>query len=105
MGASLSLSTLTFAQGAPILAKRDFHPQTEVSQADSSEKDKTESTQASVSGTITDPNGAVIPNISVVLINEENKETRNVVSNEEGFYEFKTVAAGNYTIRAEELRV
>jgi ankyrin repeat protein len=101
LGASLTLSTLAFAQGKPRLLKREANTQTEISQTDSLEKDKNVGSHASISGTLTDPNGAVIPNISVVLINEENKETRNIVSNEEGFYEFKAVSTGNYTIRAE----
>lgn len=101
LGASLTLSTLTFAQGSPVLIKRGAEKQAEILQADSSEKDKNLRAPATISGTITDPVGAVIPNIGVILVNKENKETRRIASNEEGFYKFEGVAAGNYTIRAE----
>ena len=101
LGASLTLSSLSYAQGSPRLVKGDANSQTEISQVESPESNKNLQPISSISGTITDPVGAVIPNISVVLINEENKEMRKAVSNEEGFYEFQTVAPGNYTIRAE----
>jgi len=99
LGASLSLSTLTYAQGgisATVIEKTEI-----LRQQQNSDKDKTEGTATSVSGTITDPSGAVIPNISVSLVNKNNSETRTVTSNEDGFYEFQNVSVGTYTLKAE----
>lgn len=102
LGASLTLSTLAFAQGSPRLIKREANAQSETLQINGFEKDRTERAAASVSGTLTDPSGAVIPGIGVVLVNEENGEIRKAVSNDEGLYEFKQTAAGNYTIKTEK---
>lgn len=97
LGASLSLSVLTYAQGKPVLIKRDS--QTEISRQKDAEKDQSETAFGSISGTITDPNGAVIPNITVALFNEQTKQTRLVSSNDEGFYEFKAVTSGVYKLK------
>lgn len=102
LGASLTLSTLAFAQGSPRLIKREANAQSEALQVNESEKDQTEKSPTSVSGAITDSTGAVIPGISVVLVNKETGEMRKVISNDDGFYEFQQTSAGNYTIKAEE---
>ncbi|HEX8637620.1 MAG TPA: ankyrin repeat domain-containing protein [Pyrinomonadaceae bacterium] len=100
LGASLSLSSITYAQGEAKLPEIIGNAAT-VKKAIALDENKIESAAAKISGTITDPNGAVIPNASVTLINSETKETRSATANEEGFYEFVSVAAGNYSIRAE----
>jgi hypothetical protein len=99
LGASLSFSTLTYAQGNPVLLKRNADSPAEISREN--EADKTGGAAASVAGVVTDPEGAVIPNITVVLLDGDKREKRRVASNEEGFYEFKNVAAGNYSIKAD----
>lgn len=43
-------------------------------------------TAAGIVGTVTDPNGAVIPNATVVARNIETNARRTVTSNGEGFY-------------------
>jgi hypothetical protein len=102
LGASLSLSSMTYAQGG-IDITNIVKTDTEVSQSKKSDKDKmeseTESETTSVSGTIVDSQGAVVPNISVTLTNKETGESRVVTSSNEGFYEFKNAAPGIYTLK------
>ena len=100
LGASLSLSASSYAQGGVDFTNL-LKAETEVSQSKKPDKEKTESKTANVSGTVTDPNGAVIPSVTVNLINSATNETRSTSSNDEGFYEFTSVAAGNYSIKAE----
>lgn len=96
LGASLAFSTLTYAQGSPHLkAENDNTTQT----LNKNENIKTESPTASVSGTITDSNGAIIPNAIVTLTNDSTKSVLTVSANDEGFYEFKEVFAGTYTLK------
>ncbi len=56
---------------------------------------------ASLVGTILDPNGAVIPGAKVTLINEKSKQERVITSNDNGEYRFQSVEAGIYTLKIE----
>jgi len=56
---------------------------------------------ASISGTITDVQGAVIPNVQIVLLDAKNKKVQTTQSNNDGFYEFKNIKAGVYSLEAE----
>ncbi len=98
LGASLSLSTIAFAQGSPRLLKRDANLQTEISQINQSENKKTESAMASISGTVTDSEGVFAPNIIVTLINQKTYESRIANTNSEGFYTIKNVNSGIYKL-------
>jgi ankyrin repeat protein len=99
MTAALGFSSMAYAQG-DISAAKMSDRQIEISRDKDSKKDKTEKSTASISGTIFDPNGAVVPGI-VVSLSAEN-ESRTVTStNDEGFYEFKDVEIGTYTFIAE----
>ena len=54
---------------------------------------------ASLSGTVTDPTGAIIPNASVVLRNTSSSgDTRTIKSNSAGFFSFSGVSSGDYAI-------
>jgi hypothetical protein len=97
LGASLTLSTLTYAQGGETGEIKSSDTQVETSLEKQTKEEPTESGTASLSGTITDPNGAVIPGVNVTLV-REGLQQRTVTSNEEGFYEFTNVAGGNYAI-------
>lgn len=55
----------------------------------------------SVTGTVTDPNGAVIPYAVVTLFNTDTYETFVQNGTGEGTYEFKEITAGNYKLRFE----
>jgi hypothetical protein len=57
--------------------------------------------RGSVRGTITDPNGAVIPGAAVKAINTGTNESRVSLSNEEGMYAISSLAAGTYRVEIE----
>ena len=100
LGASLSLSTLTYGQGEDGDKIPSFAT-TETSAEKPSNDQKTEGKTAAVSGTITDPNGAVVPNVPVTLTSLTDNQSRTVTSNDEGVYIFEYVAPGYYKLRAE----
>jgi Carboxypeptidase regulatory-like domain/TonB dependent receptor/TonB-dependent Receptor Plug Domain len=51
-----------------------------------------------VQGTITDPSGAIVPNASVSIRNDNTGETSTAKSNTSGFYRFGLLKPGTYTI-------
>jgi Carboxypeptidase regulatory-like domain len=53
---------------------------------------------ASLSGTVQDPSGAIIPNASITLRNELSGDLRTVKSNSSGFFTFAGVSSGDYTV-------
>jgi Carboxypeptidase regulatory-like domain len=55
---------------------------------------------ASLSGTVTDTSGAVIPNATVMLSNPATDEQRTTITGESGFYKFSELPVGNYTVKA-----
>ena len=57
-----------------------------------------QTSRGTVSGVVTDPNGAVIPGAEVTLTNTDTTVARSVVTNDEGFYRFDAVDLGNYSI-------
>jgi hypothetical protein len=93
LGASLSLSTLTYAQGNPVIIKRE---KTEISQNENSEKDKTETATGSISGTVTDQNGAVIPNVIVKISGKNFSSVK--ISDGEGKFTFENLLPDRYKI-------
>ncbi len=60
-----------------------------------------QSTQGGVRGTVTDAQGASIPNVKVTLINEGTNESRSGITNGSGFYDFPDVVPATYTVTAE----
>ena len=57
-------------------------------------------TEATVSGTVQDPSGAVIPGAQVTLTNEATNDTRQATSNATGFFAFPALIPGTYTVKA-----
>ena len=55
----------------------------------------------SILGTVTDDAGAVIPGVEVTLLNELTGLGRSTVSSDVGYYEFRLLPIGVYTVRAE----
>jgi len=55
-------------------------------------------TSSSISGTVKDLRGSVIPGAKVVLTNQANKATRSVKSNGEGFFYFPGVQVATYSV-------
>jgi hypothetical protein len=58
-------------------------------------------TVGNVSGTVKDPNGAVIPKAQVTIQQQETGLTRIVVSEDSGFFSAPTLPVGHYIITAE----
>ncbi|HEY6333833.1 MAG TPA: carboxypeptidase regulatory-like domain-containing protein, partial [Blastocatellia bacterium] len=58
-------------------------------------------TVGNISGSVKDPSGAVIPNATVTIQQQETGLTRTVVSEESGFFSAPTLPIGHYSISAE----
>jgi hypothetical protein len=56
---------------------------------------------ATLRGTVKDPQGAVIRDATVTLINERTKDERRTKSSDDGTYTFTAVSPGTYTLKAE----
>jgi len=59
-----------------------------------------QSGQARIVGTVTDSNGAVIPRVNVVAINEKTGIERSAVSSEIGFFTLVNLPPAQYTVKA-----
>src|SRR5438132_13043334 len=57
-------------------------------------------TGGTIQGTATDPAGAVIPNVTIVIRNLANGVEREVGTNSQGFYSAPNLPAGPYQIKA-----
>src|SRR3954470_1467070 len=53
-----------------------------------------------LTGTVTDPSGAVVPNASVTAKNAATGATRTTVSNASGAYRFALLPPGSYSVAA-----
>ena len=54
-----------------------------------------------ITGTVADSSGAVVPGASVSLMNEASKDIRGTVSDSAGYFAFAGVLPGTYTVRVE----
>jgi hypothetical protein len=59
------------------------------------------SNQGAVVGTVTDPNGLVVPSVTITITNIATGVSRNAVSDSDGNYRFDFLQPGNYRILAE----
>lgn len=60
-----------------------------------------QTSRGTVSGVVTDPNGAVIAGSTVTLTNTQTNVANTTITNDEGFYRFDAVILGNYTVDIE----
>ena len=58
-------------------------------------------TTATLSGTVTDASGAVIPGAQVTVTDESNGSARQVVSDGAGFFSFPALNPGSYSVKAD----
>lgn len=100
MTASMALSTPAFAQGGVAIPEKTVIEQgVETAAKDKKPESCTdEPVSGSVTGTVTDTAGAVIPNIAIELTNISTNETRSAFTNEDGVYKFTDLVEGKYTI-------
>ena len=59
-----------------------------------------QSNTGSITGVVTDPNGAVVPNATVTVTNQGTNEKRTVQADGEGRYEVPSLPTGIYTVEA-----
>lgn len=57
--------------------------------------------RGAITGRVTDPQGAVVPNAQVTVTNTQTNETRRAVTNETGYYEVNFLEPSTYTIAVE----
>jgi carboxypeptidase family protein len=55
---------------------------------------------ATITGTVTDPSGAVVPSVTITLSNPATGQARNAISNTAGIYSFSNVGIGHFTLNA-----
>jgi hypothetical protein len=55
-------------------------------------------TGGSISGTVNDPSGSVIPDIAVIVHNVATGVQQNAVTNSDGFYAFPTLPVAHYDL-------
>ncbi len=61
-----------------------------------------EETAATISGQVTDSTGAVIPNATVLISNNDTKTERRVQASDDGQYSVSPLAPGTYTVTVEQ---
>ena len=57
-------------------------------------------TSGDISGVVTDPSGAVVPNAKVTAVSDATGETHTATSNGQGVYRFSFLKPGSYTVSA-----
>ena len=55
---------------------------------------------ASITGTVLDATGAVVPHVTVTLINPATQQARSTETNSSGIFSFTNLSIGNFTLRA-----
>ena len=95
--AIVSLSAVAFTQHSSKNAKTSCTQQTKITRTDAT----SDANEKALSGTVLDPAGGLIPAAKVKLINAEGKELRKTFTNDEGRFEFGSIAAGNYSMAIE----
>ena len=60
-----------------------------------------QSATASLTGTVSDPVGAVVPGVKVAVINIDQGFQRSTLTNDDGIYTVSILPPGKYTVKAE----
>jgi hypothetical protein len=100
--AALSLSASVSAQTpSPSDAPANSNVETTARLFVETTKRQTNGATSSITGTVMDPNDAIIPAADLTLINKETEEEKKTTSNSDGKFIFDSVPAGTYSLRAE----
>ncbi|WP_446744495.1 carboxypeptidase regulatory-like domain-containing protein [Silvibacterium acidisoli] len=59
-----------------------------------------QNTTSSISGTVTDPSGAILPNAKVKVVNSATGQTFNITTNAQGSYTITNIQPGSYNVSA-----
>lgn len=96
VGATLTLASASYAQGNISINRKSVET---VSQSkDKADKPPIETGNGAISGTVTDPQGALVPGVTVTLINTETGEQKSATTDETGFYRFDNLATAPHKI-------
>jgi hypothetical protein len=95
LGTSLTVSTLAYAQSAEPAAPQENPPAAELTIKENG------SSGGTISGVITDQNGAVITFAIVTIFNETGSVYQSAPTNAEGCYEFTNLPEGRYKLKVE----
>lgn len=60
---------------------------------------QSESSTGQITGVVSDPAGAVVPNATVTLISQNTNQTKTATTSEDGVYRFVLLQPGNYTVK------
>ena len=101
VSASMSLATISYAQGGTTKAEAPVAAARIKTDVDGTEKEP--SVRGVVSGIILDPNGAVVPGATVTLTGDKASEIRRAISDAEGNYRIEIVFPGRYIMQVELL--
>jgi hypothetical protein len=91
------LSVCSMVLGQKPSKKNSCRPQITISRSSPKSPDQV----AIVSGTIFDPNGAVIPGARVTAVDEVTKQSRQVLSRDDGTFQMLGLPAGAYNFKVE----
>jgi hypothetical protein len=94
-GAVVALGASALAQSPSPESNR------EVAAARLAARAEAEAARASLTGTVLDPNGALVRGASVTIINTKTYESKAATTNDEGVYHFDSLAPGTYSILVE----
>ena len=96
VSASITMSAVAIAQGGTgSTGQAGDSSRTEQTEV---ERFKETSSGGSISGTVTDPQGAVIPGASVTLLDSNGNVFRSLTSNDDGAFRFDHVPNGSYKV-------
>src|ERR1700726_2614296 len=59
---------------------------------------KAQNASGTLTGTVADPSGAVVPGATVIMKNEQSGDERRTVANNDGFFSINAVQPGDYTV-------
>ncbi len=100
MTASISLSTAAYAQNDGVVNENPLTSRSPLNISTPTKSQISETATGRISGTVFDPNGAVIQNAVVSVINVATNTDHKLTTNDEGQYIVSGLAPGNYRIES-----